>query len=446
MFDMKAALNNASKYNNTEIVKWILTDLDTELYDIDAAVFSVSEHGNEDTLQLLLNQSGIHMLDIQSALTLSCRNERSCLGVAKLLYRRANTLDLDMNAVLSEACKYYRIDFIQWIIATCDQNKTVTKTNYGNKNCINSLDKYHVDMDHAVTCILDMNTPEQKRDSVNETKTQLLMFILNKSDPSIIHIYKLLTEVCKKDWLEIFHWILGRVDNACLNIGEIINFACRFGSFNIIKWSLRNIDMELVDVDNVMVESCGFGWLECVVLIWKHCDNYKLQAAMTEACTYGRLHIAEWLLQNVHYQLFNIPMLLKETGRNGWIKMFCSLLQHFHFDKSEMHTATIQALENNYLEIAELGITKVGKEGFDFSSLSETAYVGANKEGVVNFLLHNIDPKSIDIATIMTNACLFGWKDIAIFILDNDLGSRCDLSLVFNTACDNGELEIVQLL
>ncbi|CAG2189680.1 unnamed protein product [Mytilus edulis] len=32
------------------------------------------------------------------------------------------------------------------------------------------------------------------------------------------------------------------------------------------------------------------------------------------------------------------------------------------------------------------------------------------------------------------------------FILDNDLGSRCDLSLAFNTACDNGELEIVQLL
>ncbi|CAG2227427.1 unnamed protein product [Mytilus edulis] len=446
VFDIKAALNNASKYDNTEIVKWILTDVDTELYDIDAAVFSASEHGNEDTLQLLLNQSGINMLDIQSALTLSCRNERSCLRNAKLLYRRANKSNLDMNAVLLGACKYYRTDFIQWIIETCDKNITVFETSDGHKNFIKSFDKHRVDMDQAVTFILDMDDPEQKKDHVNETKKQLLMLIINQSDPNIIHIYTLLAETCKNDWIEIFQLILEKVDHARLNIGEIINVACRFGAFKIIKWSIENIDMQLVDADNVMVESCGFGWLECMVLIWKHCGQYKLQEAMTEACTYGQLHIAEWLLQNVHCRLFNIPMLLQEAGRNGWANIFGWLLQNFHFDKSDMHIATSHALENGHLEIAELGITKIDKEGFDFSSLSENVYAGANKEAVVNFLLHNIDHRSIDIDTIMTNACLFGWKDIATFIVDNDLSSLCDLSLAFNTACDNGELEIAELL
>ncbi|VDI44552.1 Hypothetical predicted protein [Mytilus galloprovincialis] len=446
MFDMKAALNNASKYDNTEIVKWILTDVDTELYDIDAAVFTVSEHGNEDTLKLLLNQSGIHMLDIQSALTLSCRNDRNCLGNAILLYRRANKSSLDMNAVLSEACKYYRTDYIQWIIETCDKNISVFETNDRHKHFIKSLDKHRVDMDHAVTCILGMENPAQKKEHVNKTKKQLLMLILKQSDPSIIYIYTLLAETCKNDWVEIFQLVLEKVDHACLNIGELINVACRFGAFKIIKWSLENIDIQLVDVDNVLIESCGFGRLDCLVLILKHCNQYKLQEAMTEACTYGQLHIAEWLLQNVHCRLFNIPMLLQDAGRNGWVNIFGWLLLNFHFDKSDMHIATSQALENSHLEIAELVISNVGGKGFDFSSLSENAYVGANKEGVVNFLLHNIDPKSINIATIMTNACLFGWKDIVTFIVDNDLRSLCDLSLALNTACDNGELEISQLL
>ncbi|XP_071123569.1 uncharacterized protein [Mytilus edulis] len=446
MFDMQAALNNASKYGSTENVKWILTDVDTELYDIEAAVVYASEHGTTYTLQLLLKQSDLHMLNSQSALTRSCRNCRSCLDSAKLLYRRANVSNLDMNAILSEACKYFRTDFIQWIIETCNKNITVFKTNDGHKHFIKSLDKHCVDVDQAVTCILDMKDPAQKKDHLNKTKNQLLMVILEQSDPSIIYIYTLLAETCKNDWVEIFQWILEKVDHAHLNIGEIINVACRFGAFNIIKWSLENIDMQLVDVDNVMVESCGFGWIDCLVLLLKHCNQYKLQEAMTEACSYGRLHIAEWLLQNVHSQFFNIPMLLQEAGRNGWINIFGWILQKFHLYKSDMHIATSQALENGHLEIAELVISTVGKDCFSFSSLSENTYMGANKEGVVNFLLHNTDHRDIDIAKIMTKACLFGWKDTASFILDNGLTSLCDLSLAFNTACDNGELEIAELL
>ncbi|CAC5391356.1 unnamed protein product [Mytilus coruscus] len=446
LFDMKASLNNASRCDNTEVVEWILTEVDKGLLDTEAAFLLACEHGEYDTVELLLDASSINMLDIQSAMIIACRNENNNLSITELLYKSADQSTINLNAVFSAACKNYRIDIVQWIIETCDQNITVTETKDGNKHFIKSLDKNRVDMDQAVTCILDMDAHEQKEDHVNEIKIQLLRLILNKLDPSIIHIYKLLTEACKNDWIEVFQWILGSVDHACLNIGEIINVACQNGAFNIIKWSLETIDMQLVDADNVMVESCGFGWLECLFVIWKQCNQYKLQAAMTEACIYGRLHIAEWLVQNVHCQLFNIPMLLQEAGRNGWIDIFGWLLENFHFEKSDMHIATSQALENGHLKIAELVISTVGKECFSFSSLSDNAYVGANKEGVVNFLLHNIDHRSIDIATIMTNACLFGWKDIATFIVDNDLSSLCDLSLAFNAACDNGELEIVQLL
>ncbi|XP_071123571.1 uncharacterized protein [Mytilus edulis] len=446
VFDMKAALTNASRCDNNEVVEWILDDVDMGLYDIEAAVYTACENGEDDTVKLLLNKSSINMIDFEHAITLACKNENSGLQITKLLYERADKSKIDINTVLADACKCFRSDIFEWIIQTCDQNITVTETKDAKQKFIKSLDKNLVDMDQAVTCILGMDTPEQKKDQANEIKIQLLMLILNKSDQNTIHVYKLLTEACKNDWVEIFQRILGRVDNACLNIGEIINVACQNGSFHITKWSLEKIDMQLVDADNVLVQSSGFGWLECLVLIWKHCNKYKLQTAMTEACTYGHLHIAKWLLQKVHYKLFNIPMLLQESGRNGWINIFRSLLQNVKFDKSDIHNATSQALENGQLKIADLALSKVGKAGFDFSSLSEKAYTSANKEGVVKFVLFNCDPSIIDIATIMTNACLFGWKDIATFIIDKNLTSVCKLSLAFNTACENGELEIAQLL
>ncbi|CAC5391349.1 unnamed protein product [Mytilus coruscus] len=172
-----------------------------------------------------------------------------------------------------------------------------------------------------------MDATDQKTEHVNETKIQLLMQILKKSDPKMIHIFKLLAETCKKDWVDIFKWIFGSVDHVCLNIGEVMNIACRDGAFNIIKWSLENIDIQLLDADNVTVESSGFGWVECVVLIQKHCHRYvfDVQASIVEACTYDRLHVAEWRLQNLNYQLFDLPLLLQAWRRTEWMERYFSL-------------------------------------------------------------------------------------------------------------------------
>lgn len=139
-----------------------------------------------------------------------------------------------------------------------------------------------------------------------------------------------------------------------LNIGEIINVACQNGAFKIVKWSLENIDIQLLDADNVMIESCGSGWLECLILVQKHCNQYNLHTAMVEACTYGRLDIVKWLLQNCNYKYFNPPILLKETGRNGWTHIFFSLITNFQFYNSDLQLATKEALVNGHPNIVKL--------------------------------------------------------------------------------------------
>ncbi|CAG2206351.1 unnamed protein product [Mytilus edulis] len=167
----------------------------------------------------------------------------------------------------------------------------------------------------------------------------------------------------------------------------------------------------------------------------KHCDQYRLQAAMTEACTYGRLHIAEWLLQNVHDQLLNIPMLLQEAGRNGWIKMFSSLLQHFHFDKSDMQIATSQALENGHLGIAELGIKKLAKKTQSNTRLDiGNALIKACHHGeidIVQAIIRKVDTSMLDVKTALNEACANHMhEELVLWILENTDHEQLDLKNV----------------
>ncbi|XP_071123572.1 uncharacterized protein [Mytilus edulis] len=468
-FDMKVALNNASRYDNTTVVEWILTDVDTELFDTEDALFCACEHGSYNTVKLLLETSGINIFDFQYAITVACRNENNGYTIiAKLLYERADKSTINIHAVFSVACKNYRSDIVQWIIETCDQNISFTETRDGNKDSTKSLDKNLVDMDQALTCIINMVASDSHKENHNETKKKLVWLILNQCDPKAIYIFELLTETCKNDWIEIFQWILRKVDNSGLNIGEVINEACQNGAFKIVKWSLENINIQLLDADNVMIESCGSGWLECLVLIQKHCNQYNLHAAMLEACTYGRLDIVKWLLQNYNYKYFNLPLLLKETARNGWTHIFSRLITHFQFYNSDLQFATKEALINGNQRIIKLMLLVVGRDALDLSTPLIEELADTETEIVVNFILRNFDLRRLDLSKIMTNACKFGWQNIASFIINNDSNCLCDSALglidissfitgkhvnclcdftsAFNTACMNGEAEIVQLL
>ncbi|XP_052065565.1 uncharacterized protein LOC127705286 [Mytilus californianus] len=469
LLDIKASLNNASRFGNTVVVEWILTDVDIMLIDTEAALLCACEHGSDHTVQLLMDKSGLNTFDFQYACTLACRNDYNGYTIInKLLYKCADKSTIDLNAVLSVACKNYRTGIVHWIIETCDQSKTVNETNDGNKNCNKRFDKHLVDIDRALTCILHMNAPVQRKGHENATKKELVWLILKQCDPKAIYIYELLAESCKKDWIGIFQWILRKVDNSGLNVGEIINVACKNRAFKIVKWSLENIDIQLLDANNVMIGSCGTGWLECLVLVQKHCNQYKLHAAMIEACTHGHLCIANWLLNNCNYQCFNLQLLLKETGRNGWTHIFVWLVTNFHFYISDLQIATKEALVNGNLEIIKLMLLVVGRDAFDLSSLSNEEFADLKNENVVNFVLRHFDSRCLDLNTIMANACKFGWIDIVAFIIDNDsnclsdsaldlidissfitgkhVNCLCDFTSAFNTACDNGEAEIVQLL
>ncbi|VDI03445.1 Hypothetical predicted protein [Mytilus galloprovincialis] len=449
MFDMKAALNNASRHDNTLIVEWILTYVDKGLLDTANALFCACEHGSVHTVKLLLDKSGINTFNFQHAITLACKNENNGYTIiTKLLYERADKSIVDMNVVLSVACKNYRSHIVQWMVETCDQNMIVTETRDGNKNLINSLDKHLLDISLAINCIVDMDPPKYKIENVEATKKKLLCIILKKSNLRTIDLNKLLTESCKKDWLEIFICIFGKVDNLFLNIREAINVACQCGALNIVKWSLQNIDVKLLAIENVMAESCAYGWLECLVLIQKRCCHYafNFQHSMVEACTYGRLEIVEWLLQNVNYECFHLPLLLQEAARNGWMNIINWLVKTFQIRKSDLHVATHEAFANDHLQIVVWMVSVLGRECIEFSSVADKIYSNSGNEAFVTFIFEHFDPRVLDIATVFTNACKFGWKDTAYFILDNDLSSLCDFNLAFNKACDNGETEIVKLL
>ncbi|VDI47785.1 Hypothetical predicted protein [Mytilus galloprovincialis] len=447
LFNMKVALNNASRCDNYDVVEWILTEVDKGLLDIEAAVLCASEHGEDHTVKLLLDKSSTNMIDLEHAITLACKNEKNGFKITKLLYERADKSTVDLNVVFSVACKNYRSDIVQWMIETCDQNIIATETD-GHKKFISSFDNHLLDISLAINCIVDIDPPKHKIENVEATKNNLLCIILKKFHLKTIDLNKLLTESCKKNWLEIFICLLGKVDHSFLNIREAISIACQHGALNIVKWSLQNIDVKLFDIESVMVESCAYGWLECLVLIQKKCFKYafSLQQPMIEACTYGRIEIVQWLLQNFNYDCFHLSLLLQEAGRNGWKNMFFSLVNTFQFHTPDLHAATNEALANGHLQIVEWMVSVLGRECIEITSVADKIYLESGNEAVVKFIFQHFDPRVLDIASVFANACKFGWKDTASFIVENDLSSLCDLALAFNKACDNGETEMVKLL
>ncbi|CAG2216549.1 unnamed protein product [Mytilus edulis] len=185
-----------------------------------------------------------------------------------------------------------------------------------------------------------------------------------------------------------------------------------------------------------MVKSCAYVWLECLVLIQKRCYQYIS----------GRHEIIDWLLQNVDYHCFHPPFLLHEAGRNGWMNFICCLVNTCQFHTSDLHVATSEALANGHLQIVEWMVSVLGRECIDITSIADKINLDSGNEAVVKLIFEHFDPRVLDVATVFTNACKFGWKDTISFIVDNDLSSLCDFTLAFNKACDNGEMEIVKLL
>ncbi|VDI45993.1 Hypothetical predicted protein [Mytilus galloprovincialis] len=171
VFDMKIALNNASRFNNCRVIEWILADVGTFL-DPETALHNACEHGSEYTVNVLLAKSTIKMFDIQSLISCACRNADDGCSITKLLLKRADKSTLDLNAVFSLACKCVNIDIVQLLIEIFAPS--ISETSHGN----NIYSKNHVDINMLIDCILDMGSHESKKE--NETKSKLLMLILHK--------------------------------------------------------------------------------------------------------------------------------------------------------------------------------------------------------------------------------------------------------------------------
>ncbi|CAG2216546.1 unnamed protein product [Mytilus edulis] len=81
----------------------------------------------------------------------------------------------------------------------------------------------------------------------------------------------------------------------------------------------------------------------------------------------------------------------------------------------------------------------------DFKSAFNTACMNGEAE-IVQLLIVNVNHKIFDAQKAMLSTCIKGWEEIAVLLLDNFEHTQLDICNALIEACRHGEIDVVQAI
>ncbi|CAC5395903.1 unnamed protein product [Mytilus coruscus] len=304
IFNMEVSMDNACAYGRKETVKWLWINTNTETYQIQTALLKACESGHVSTVEWLIMNVPEHLLDLPDALQTVCSSSKcNSAKIIEVLVKHADKSKLNINSLIGKACKFCNTDIVRYLI-NCTEIDTIDF-----KKALNSV------------LSIEINQGQNKK-PVYQGKQDLVLLILQKADLSNINIEGAIIEACKHDWVDIMEQIWLNISHRYFEMNAAkIRIACEYGSVGIIQWSLDAISLECIDINSLMIESCGYGWINIVKRVWNHeeinHDKLDMKTAMNDACTYNRLEIVTWLLQNTDGLTFDMSNVLIESCKTG---------------------------------------------------------------------------------------------------------------------------------
>ncbi|CAG2210462.1 unnamed protein product [Mytilus edulis] len=202
-----------------------------------------------------------------------------------------------------------------------------------------------------------------------------------------------------------------------------MNAACKNAWKDIILWVFKHFDSTFYDISNAVKEACAFDALEVVQLIHKHhpFNNNMAAEAMNESLQNKSEHckgeVAMFLFQNFNADNFNTEIILMKACEYGWVALVKKI-----FEKGI----------DNTIDIAK---------AFHLACMN-------GETQIVEIIICNGNPRQLGIDSAMVEICSHGWEEILnlILIRKNIPHELFDMEKAFNTACEFGQLEIVEIL
>ncbi|VDH99312.1 Hypothetical predicted protein [Mytilus galloprovincialis] len=165
---------------------------------------------------------------------------------------------------------------------------------------------------------------------------------------------------------------------------------------------------------------------------------------MNEGCSYGRVEVVTWLLQNADNNLFDINVIMETSCRNGWIDIIKHILP-LDLSACNATAAITRACTTGNVEFVQLLLNQFGKEHINFDQISKSMLTSSKNADLSISLLQNTDFDKFDIRKLFTAACGFGWIDVIKYI-KSKTSTKCNISGGLIKACNRGEDKIVTYL
>ncbi|CAG2209575.1 unnamed protein product [Mytilus edulis] len=441
-----AAINNVWNDTDESVSKWLINNIDLQLFDMKQITSEVLEVGCKKDLQFLLKYVDNCMLDIELVFNkLYKKGRRSIESLLKWIGKnvekeKMNTLEMSNLACLtqdSEVVKYLfnNIDLTPLDVMSILISSINSSWQDDNKYLIQWI-CLNVDLKEInIINVIDEAFEQKKYDEL-----KILLKNIKENHSTVLR------NACKNKQLELIKILLSVVDHDKLNMREAVTSVCVVEKMELLEFFLYNVDHSLYDVHHVLKESCRYGWTHIVKWLL---DNIEHTSLDINTAMHTVLHrefvgpdntLVTLLLQYPIHNKVDVTEIIKECCWWGLLDLVQLICEKNDSKQLDMKEAMNTACSRSHFELVEWLLSNVSNNLLDVPSAFNNAIHANHSDldvSLVKLLIGNIDHKLIDMTRLFKIGCEQFWYDIVKWVLENADHTLLDVKEEMNIFYDN---------
>ncbi|CAC5406250.1 unnamed protein product [Mytilus coruscus] len=423
-----AAMNNVWNDADESVSKWLIKNIDIQLFDMKTITSEVLEVGCNKDLKFLLKNVDNCMLDIKLVFNKIYKGgRRSIESLLKWMGTNVEKKKMNTLEMASMACMVEDFEVVKYLFKNIDlgpldvkfvlMSSMNSKWQGDNKDLIQWI---CLNVDLKQINIMDIIDTAFKEVRYDELK------ILLKNNKEILNT--VLRNACKNKQLELIKILLSVDDHNKLNMREAVRSVCVLEKMELLEFFLNNVDHRLYDVHHVLKESCRYGWVHIVKWLL---DNIEHSSLDINTSMHTVLHreflgpdntLVRLLLQYPILDTVDVTEIIQECcwwGILNLVQLICEKKDHKQLDMKE---AMNIACSRSHFDLVEWMLANIENNLFDMPTAFDKAIHADCDDlnaSLITLLIGYTDHKLIDMANLLKIGCKQGWYDIVDWVLGN---------------------------
>ncbi|CAG2208799.1 unnamed protein product [Mytilus edulis] len=264
LIDIKYIAWAAYKIGYHEIVSWSIMNDNQNAINKSELFYKAVFNGNTNVMHYLLKNIDHTLLDIEGAVDIACR--RGKFDIVEMLLLNVNDKEFDVKEAIDKVFGGITFDTVKSLsdsdnlleintdkASECERLKIV-------KLMLETFDHKLFDM------TIIMNTAYEQR------WFDLMKWMIEVVEDSLLDINELLSMACQSERSDIMTLLAEKIVKSNADIGSVMRTVFVQGSFNFIRLFIAKIDISLIDLGAAMNEACRDGRSD---IIKRLIESYK---------------------------------------------------------------------------------------------------------------------------------------------------------------------------